>query len=94
MERGYVVSCWYSRSAVVVLLCRRAACGVGVAAAVGVALAEAAVAGSSGGRARRGQEVRAGPGGQGAGRGAGKGAGRPAEIPPRVIPWGRGRVWG
>lgn len=40
-----------------VLLCRRAACGVGVAAAVGVALAEAAVAGSSGGRARRGQEA-------------------------------------
>lgn len=64
MERGYVVSGWYSRSAVVVLLCRRAACGVGVAAAVGVALAEAAVAGSSGGRARRGQEVRAGPAGR------------------------------
>lgn len=47
------------------MLCLVAACGVGVAAAVCVALAEAAVAGSSGGcggRARRGQEVRAGPG--------------------------------
>lgn len=90
MEGGYVASARYSRRPVVVFLCRKAACGVGVTGAVGVALAEAAVAGSSGGRARRGQEVRAGPGGQGAGREAGERAGRPAEILPRVIPWGRG----
>jgi len=43
------VSDWYSRSPAVALLWLVAACAVGVAAAVGVALAEAAVTGSSGG---------------------------------------------
>lgn len=45
----------------------RTACAIGVAAAVGVARAEAAVSGSGGRRVRSGLEERAGPGGHRAG---------------------------
>lgn len=60
---GYVLSVFPKRGgASVPARCPRTACAIGVAAAVGVARAEAAVSGSGGRRARSGLEERAGPG--------------------------------